>query len=123
MFPHMETAKPLPEPQNPLDAAFIRIGAAKGVLLQIKKWQAVDGAPDFPPTIGMDAKDYLKLLCDAGFIRRVKTKEGGFPYRITWKGLCFLDTHAVLDCLGTDKTNVGNSVQDVLVALAAFSFH
>jgi len=74
------------------DAAYARINTAREILEVIRKQQAVDGSPDFPDGISEEADAMMPLLCEAGLIREITVTEGGFRFRITWKGLCFLDT-------------------------------
>jgi hypothetical protein len=101
-------------------AAIARLGEAKAILEQIKQWQDVDGQSDFPYGALQKYDDYTKLFCDAGFLREVKVTEGGLRFRITWKGLCFLDVIDLFDRVSSQKFTDEEALPAII---AAFSFH
>jgi len=99
-----------------------RISASKIILEAVKISQSKDGEPDFLPEILAEYGNFINCLCEAGFIRKVENNDGGFPYRLTWKGLCFHD--AITELENLTKNNIPlDSVQGCLTHLAVFSFH
>jgi len=77
-------------------AAFRRINNAREILEFVRNRQAVDGSPDYPDGMVEEFDAMIPLLCEAGLVREIDVTEGGFRFRITWKGLCFLDTSYIL---------------------------
>lgn len=69
-----------------------RIATAMALLSSIKDHQEKDGAPALPPDMMQEFGSYINLLCEAGLLRKIDVPENALPYRITWKGLCFIDT-------------------------------
>jgi len=72
--------------------------ATREILKQIKAERSVGDLPNFPLANWITVEDYLQLLCDAGLIKT----DGNSQYRITWKGLCFLDSVATCDELAKE---------------------
>jgi len=100
--------------------SYRRILTAREILEVIRKQQTVHGSPDFPDGISEEADAMIPLLCEAGLAREINVTEGGFRFRITWKGLCFLDTAYLLD--DTIKSNDERDIRVLIAALAATTF-
>jgi len=81
--------------------ALNRIRRAYKVLQQI---QMPDGAPTFPHGGQPALDDYVSLLLEAGFIRKVDVPNDALQYRVTWKGLSFLDTVALWKQIEQNET-------------------
>jgi len=108
-------------PTNPLEISIKRISAARELLLAVQNKQSTDGALDFPQDLTEEYGSHLNVLCTNGFIRKCDVPDGGFPYRITWKGLCFLDICTLHEQVANE--HAPNSPQGVMVQVAMFSFH
>lgn len=113
------------ESNDYLVTAHQRLNAAASVLLRIKTLQERDTAPDLPQEEKDEFGCRISLLYEAGLIRKTNASdgvpEGMLPYRITWKGLAFIDTFLWLD--RSLKIHAPNSIQNDLAWLAALSFH
>jgi hypothetical protein len=106
---------------NSLDSATKRVSEARTILLAVKNKQSTDGAFDFPHEFSEEFKRHLDVLCINNFIQKCEVADDGFPYRITWKGHCFLDVCDLYDQIS--KKHPSDSPQGVMVQLAMFSFH
>ena len=104
-------------------SAIQRISAAKVVLDYVKTKQSQDWIPDFEPDMKEEYSCLINFLCEAGFIRKAEIPDNAFPYRITWKGLCFIDTANELEQISKNNTYYHESIQDFMIKLAALSFH
>ena len=102
---------------QPNPAATKRISIACVILKIIKEKEAVDGTPDLSEKDKVLYSNEIKLLCDAGFLREIPVTEGGLPYRITWKGLSFLDTFELFNQAPSDP------IAWYIAQLVMFSFH
>ena len=100
-----------------------RISSAKVILDIVKAGQTTDGSPDFSPEMKAEFGNFINVLCESEFIRKADVPDNAFPYRLTWKGLCFLDTLNVLAQMTENFTRATNSPQEFSAQLAAFSFH
>jgi len=99
-----------------------RVTASKIILEAVKINQSKDGEPDFQPRILAEYGNFIHCLCEAGFIRKVENNDGGFPYRLTWKGLCFHD--AIIEFNNLMKNDISiDTVHGYLAQLTVFSFH
>ena len=98
-----------------------RIAATKLILSIVRQLQAKDGGTDFRPDVKSEYHNFINFLCEVGFIRKVKDLDDGFPYRLMWKGLCFLDTVNFLEQIS--KIHPPDSIQGLNAQLAVFAFH
>jgi len=105
----------------PNDLVFKRISAAGIILNAIRTNQSKDGVLDLPPTIKSEYGDYIRLLCEAGFVRKIEVSENGLPYRITWEGLCFLDTFELFN--QATKVHSADAVQGFIAMFSIFLFY
>jgi hypothetical protein len=108
---------------EPLEAAFERICKARKLLEMFKIRQTVHGMPDYPAGVRDDADELVHHFISAGFLREIPVTEGGLRFRITWKGLCFLDTAYLLDHVMKDTENPDYCTHRLHAMLTALSFY
>lgn len=106
---------------KPSDATIHRISTAYALLIKIKKGQTIDGMSDLPHETMINYGSDIQQLLDAGFVRKINISEGGLPYRITWKGLSFIDTYELLSQVRVNLPP--DSIQAAIAWLSVVSFH
>lgn len=74
-----------------------RLPVTRGVLEYVRDEALKEVAKDMSPKDKESFDKYIPLLIDAHFIREIPVSENGLPYRITWKGLSFLETYSLFD--------------------------
>ena len=87
-----------------------RIQTSTLILQQIKERQFEHGESNPGHFVLTESKYCIELLCGAGFLREIPITEGGLRFRITWKGLCFLDAvelyeQAIIELAAQQKEN------------------
>ncbi|MCL2744798.1 MAG: hypothetical protein FWE67_13200 [Planctomycetaceae bacterium] len=103
-------------------AAFARINTAREILEIVRTRQAVQGSADYPDGVVEEFDAMIPLLCEAGLAREIDATEGAFRFRITWKGLCFLDTAYIL-AESFDSIKDDGDVRLIVARLTAAAFH
>ena len=103
------------------NAAIKRIGAARAILEAVKAEQTKDGASGISEDMKMEFGYYVDLLRHDGFIRQINVTDDAFQYRITWKGIAFLDLLKIYD--DVKETEPPDSLKAFIIQQMLFSFH
>jgi len=104
---------------------FRRIRDVQFLLERIKTLQTEDGAPNVPFSVLPPGNFYLEFLLKNGYIRKIAVApDDAMPYRIEWKGLCFLDAVGMFDQATQEHTaGADNAAQLFMAKIAVVTFH